>query len=176
MVEILRAHHLRLSPDLALVLKTIGMGEGLAEEIDPTFNLMEVYVPLTEEVMRRRITVSGWTKQFMLTGIDALESSLEIPQRLRHILGDIERGGFEINIQPSSFDPYFARMERLVNHVLLALFAVACTISTAFILASYHPGGLDIVAEALFVGALFFTAVFGIYIMWLLFSARRKKR
>jgi ubiquinone biosynthesis protein len=176
MVEILRLHHLRLSPDLALLLKTIVMGEGLAEEIDPTFNLMEVYVPLTEEVMRKRITLSGWTKQFMLTGIDAIESSLEIPQRLRHILGDIERGGFEINIQPSSFDPYFTRMERLVNHVLLALFAVACTISTAFILASYHPGGLDIVAEALFVGSLLLTAVFGVYIMYMLFSSRRKKR
>ena len=175
MVEILRTHHLRLSPDLALLLKTIVMAEGLAEEIDPTFNLMEVYVPLIEEVMRQRITFSGWTKQFLLSGIDAIESSMEIPQRLRHILGDIERGGFEINIQPASFDPYFTRLERLVNHVLLALFAVASTIATAFILASYHPGGLDIVAELLFIFSLLLTAAFGVYIMYLLFSSRRRK-
>ena len=175
MVDILRVHHLRLSPDLALLLKTIVMAEGLAEEIDPTFNLMEVYIPLTEEVMRERITFSGWTKQFLLTTIDAIESGMEIPQRLRHILGDIERGGFEINIQPASFDPYFTRMERLVNHVLLALFAVASTIATAFILASYHPGGLDIVAELLFVSSLLLTAGFGVYIMYLLISSRRRK-
>lgn len=175
MIEVLRTHRLRLPPDLALLLKTIVMGEGLAEEIDPTFNLMEVYIPLTEEVIRERFSVSGWTKQLLLSGIDSLESTLEIPQRLRHILGDIERGGFEVNIQPSSFDPYFSRLERLVNHVLIALLAVSCTISTAFIVAAYHPTGLLTLAEFLFFGALLLSGVFGLYILYVLFSARRRK-
>jgi len=175
MIEVLRTHRLRLPPDLALLLKTIVMGEGLAEEIDPTFNLMEVYIPLTEEVIRERFSVSGWTKQLLLSGIDSLESTLEIPQRLRHILGDIERGGFEVNIQPSSFDPYFSRLERLVNHILIALLAVSCTISTAFIVAAYHPTGLLTLAEFLFFGALLLSGVFGLYILYVLFSARRRK-
>lgn len=175
MIEALRTHRLRLPPDLALLLKTIVMGEGLAEEIDPTFNLMEVYTPLTEEVIRERFSVSGWTKQLLLSSIDSLESTLEIPQRLRHILGDIERGGFEVNIQPSSFDPYFSRLERLVNHVLIALLAVSCTISTAFIVAAYHPTGLLTLAEFLFFGALLLSGVFGLYILYVLFSARRRK-
>ncbi len=175
MIEVLRTYRLRLPPDLALLLKTIVMGEGLAEEIDPTFNLMEVYIPLTEEVIRERFSVSGWTKQLLLSGIDSLESTLEIPQRLRHILGDIERGGFEVNIQPSSFDPYFSRLERLVNHVLIALLAVSCTISTAFIVAAYHPTGLLTLAEFLFFGALLLSGVFGLYILYVLFSARRRK-
>lgn len=175
MIEVLRTHRLRLAPDLALLLKTIVMGEGLAEEIDPTFNLMEIYIPLTEEVMRQRFSVSGWTKQLLLSGIDAFESTLEIPQRLRHILGDIERGGFEVNIQPSSFDPYFARLERLVNHILIALLAVSCTISTAFIVAAYRPTGLITLAEILFFGALLLSAIFGLYILYVLFSTRRRK-
>jgi len=175
MVEILRWRHLRLPPDLALLLKTLVMGEGLGEDVDPTFNLMDVYVPLTDELIRRRFTLQGWTKQFLLSSIDALESSLEIPKRLRHILGDIERGGFEINIQPSSFDPYFVRLERLVNHILIALLAVSSTISTALIVSAYHPAGADVMAEILFVIALLFTAIFGVYIMILLLSNRRRK-
>ncbi len=176
MVEILRWRHLRLAPDLALLLKTLGMGEGLGEEIDPTFNLMDVYIPLVEEVIRKRFTLGVWTKQFLLSGIDALESGLEIPQRLQRILGDIERGGFEINIQPSSFDPYFLRMERLVNHILIALLAVSTTISTAFIVASYHPTGLAIASELLFLVALLLTAIFGMYILVLLINSRRRGR
>ncbi len=175
MVEILRTRHLRLAPNLALLLKTLGMGEGLAEEVDPGFNLMEVYIPLTEEVVRHRFNASVWARQFLLSGIDALESGMEIPKRLRHILADIERGGFEINIQPSSFDPYFLRLERLVNHILIALLAVSTTISTAFIVAAYHPIGVSGIAEALFLGALLLTIVFGAYIMYLLISARSKK-
>lgn len=176
MVEILRWRHLRLPPDLALLLKTLIMGEGLGEEIDPSFDLMDVYVPLTEDLIRQRFTFTNWTKQFLLSGIDALESSLEIPKRLRHILGDIERGGFEINIQPSSFDPYFARLEQIVNHVLIALLAVSSTISTALILSAYHPKGADVAVEILFVIALLFTAIFGVYIMVLLFSSRRRRK
>jgi ubiquinone biosynthesis protein len=175
MIEILRTRHLRLAPNLALLLKTIGMGEGLAELVDPTFNLMDVYVPLTEEEVRRRFDVSAWTKQFLLSSIDALESGMEIPSRLRHILGDIERGGFEINIQPSSFDPYFLRLERQVNHVLIALLAVSTTISTAFIVAAYHPLGVMHVAEILFLCALLLTVIFGAYILYLLISKREKK-
>lgn len=175
MIEVLRTHRLRLAPDLALLLKTIVMGEGLAEEIDPTFNLMEIYIPLTEEVIRQRFSMAGWTKQLLLSSIDAFESALEIPQRLRHILGDIERGGFEVNIQPSSFDPYFARLERLVNHLLIALLAVSCTISTAFIVAAYRPTGLVTLAELLFFAALLLSGGFGLYILYLLLSARRRK-
>lgn len=175
MIEVLRTRHLRLAPNLALLIKTLGMGEGLAEEIDPSFNLMEVYIPLTEEVAKHRFDAAVWARQFLLSGIDALESGLEIPKRLRHILGDIERGGFEINIQPSSFDPYFLRLERLVNHILIALLAVSTTISTAFIVAAYHPIGVAGIAEVLFLGALLLTIVFGAYIMYLLISARSKK-
>lgn len=175
LVEILRWRHLRLSPDLALLLKTLAMGEGLGEEVDPTFNLMDVYAPLTEDIIRQRFTLGGWSRQFLLSGIDTLESAMAIPQRLRHILGDIERGGFEINIQPSSFDPYFTRMERLVNHVLMALLAVSCTISTALIVSSYHPANLDLAAELLFVASLLLSAGFGVYIMALLIKGRRRK-
>jgi ubiquinone biosynthesis protein len=175
MVEMLRSRHMRMPTDLALLLKTIVMGEGLGEDVDPTFNLMDVYVPLTEEVMRSRITLGGWTKQLLLSGIDAVESAMEIPLRLRRILGDIERGGFEINIQPSSFDPYFQRLERLVNHILIALLAVSTTISTAFIVASYRPAGLSAVAEFLFFLALLLTVIFGAYIMVLLIASRRRR-
>jgi ubiquinone biosynthesis protein len=175
MVEVLRWRHLRLSPDLALLLKAIAMGEGLGEEVDPSFNLMEAYIPLVEEIARERVTPTGWTKQLLLTGIDAVESALEIPQRLRRILGDIERGGFEINIQPSSFDPYFQRLERLVNHVLIALLAVSTTIATALILAAYHPAGLGFVMGALFFVTLLLTIIFGSYIMVLLIAARRRR-
>ncbi|HEX8732285.1 MAG TPA: AarF/ABC1/UbiB kinase family protein [Ktedonobacterales bacterium] len=175
LVDVLRTRHLRLPSDLALLLKTLVMGEGLGEDVDPTFDLMSVYVPLTEDLVRRRLTFSGWTRQFLLSGIDALESGLEIPQRLRHILSDIERGGFEINIQPSSFDPYFRRLERLVNRVLIALLAVSSTISAALIVAAYHPKGLDVMAEALFLLALLGAGVFGVYILFLLFGSRRRR-
>jgi ubiquinone biosynthesis protein len=172
-LEALRRQHIRLPSDLALLLKTLAMGEGLGKELDPEFNLLDVYIPLTQDLVRRQVTPATWTKQFLLAGIDALQVTMQVPQQLRRILGDIERGGFEVNLQPASFDPYFERLQQLVNRVLIALLAATCTISTAIIVAAYHPAGWDWVAETLFLLALLFAGVFGGYILLALARSRR---
>jgi ubiquinone biosynthesis protein len=175
-MEAIRRQHIRLPSDLALLFKTLAMGEGLAKELDPSFNLLEVYVPITHELVRRQVTPAAWTKQLLLAGIDALQVTMQVPQQVRRILGDIERGGFEVNLQPASFDPYFARLERLVNRVLIALLAATCTISTAMIVAAYHPTNLDWAAETLFFLALVFAGVFGVYILIALARTRNVRR
>ena len=126
----------------------------LAKELILSFNLLDVYIPLTQDLVRRQLTPAIWTKQFLLAGIDALQVTMQVPQQLRRILGDIERGGFEVNLQPASFDPYFERLQQVVNRILIALLAATCTISTAMIVAAYHPTGWDWVAEALFLARL----------------------
>jgi ubiquinone biosynthesis protein len=175
-MEAIRRQHIRLPSDLALLFKTLAMGEGLAKELDPEFNLLEVYIPITQELVRRQVTPAAWAKQLLLAGIDALQVTMQVPQQVRRILGDIERGGFEVNLQPASFDPYFARLERLVNRVLIALLAATCTISTAMIVAAYHPTNLDWAAETLFFLALVFAGVFGIYILIALARTRNVRR
>ncbi len=44
-MEALRRQRIRLPSDLALLLKTLAMGEGLGKELDPEFNLLDVYIP-----------------------------------------------------------------------------------------------------------------------------------
>jgi ubiquinone biosynthesis protein len=175
-MEAIRRQHIRLPSDLALLFKTLAMGEGLAKELDPGFNLLEVYIPITHDLVRRQVTPAAWMKQALLAGIDALQVTMQVPQQLRRILGDIERSGFEVNLQPASFDPYFARLERLVNRVLIALLAATCTISTAMIVAAYHPTNLDWAAETLFFLALVFAGVFGVYILVALARSRNVRR
>ncbi len=45
LMGIVRAHHLRLPTDLALLLKTVIMCEGVAAQLDPTFELVPLLVP-----------------------------------------------------------------------------------------------------------------------------------
>lgn len=173
---VLRWHHLRLPPDLALLVKTLGMSEGLGARLDPSFNLMDVYIPYTEELLRRRFSLRQWSGQMMLAGIDAVEMALALPQQLRHVLGDIERGGFEINIQPQSFEPFLERMEQLTNRLTLGILAAAFTIGMALLVSVYHPRGWDILIEALFLLVLLLSGVFGTYILLLILRSRHRRR
>lgn len=98
---------------------------------------------------------------------------LELPQHLRRILGDIERG-FEITVQPASFDPYLERLEQLVNRAILALPASTCTIAMALLLAAYHPAHWDWVVEVFFLAVLLAAGGFGTYVLVLLRSKHKQ--
>ena len=165
LLDIIRWHHLRLAPDMALLVKTLAMGEGLGAQLDPTFNLMDIYVPLATELMRKQFSVKHWTRQILLTGIDALQMSLELPAQIRRVLGDIERGGSEVSVQPASFEPYLARVEQYVNRLALALLASTFTLSAAMLVAAYHPARWDGVTALLFLLVVILSTGFGGYVL-----------
>lgn len=174
LLTILRWHHLRLSADLALLVKTLGMSEGLGVRLDPRFNLMDVYIPFTEDLLRRRFSMRQWAGQIMLTGIDALEMAMSLPQQLRRVLGDIERGGFEINVQTQSLEPYLDRLEQLTNRLTLGMLASAFTVGLALLVAAYHPANWDVMSEVLFLAVLMLAGGFGSYILLLILKSRHK--
>ncbi len=174
LLTILRWNHLRLPPDLAMLVKTLGMSEGLGVQLDPNFNLMDVYIPYAEELMRRRFSFRQWTGQLMLAGIDAMEMTLALPRQLHHVLGDIERGGFEVNVQPQSFESYLQRMEQLTNRLILGILSAAFTVGLALLVAAYHPSGWDRFAEFLLLLVLAFSGGFGTYVLFLILSSKRR--
>lgn len=176
LLDLFRVYHLRLAPDLALLLKTLGMAEGLAAQVDPSFDLLDVYIPLGEELMREQYSPAQWSKQLLLAGIDAVQVGLQVPQQLRRILSDIERGGFEIAVQPASFDPYLKRLEELVNRAILALLAATFTISAAMLVAAYHPERWNWMAGLLFLLAFLGASAFGVYVLVTLLRSRRRLR
>ena len=175
LLTILRWHHLRLPPDLALLVKTLGMSEGLGVQLDPRFDLMDVYVPFAKELVQRRFSTRQWAGQLMLSGIDAMELALGLPQQLHHVLGDIERGGFEVNVQPQSFESYLQRMEQLTNRLVLGILAAAFTVGFALLVAAYRPAGWDHMAEFLLLFVLALSGGFGTYVLALIIGSRHRR-
>lgn len=174
MLEVIRWHHLRLPPDLALLVKTLAMGEGLAARLDPGFNLMEVYLPLTEELMRRQFDLGRWLRQMAFTALDTAQMSLEVPQQLRRVLGDIERGGFEVTLQPASYAPLLNRLDALVNRLILALFSIGLLITTGILAGAAHASNhWDTATALLVVGALLGCVGFGLYVALQLWRGRQ---
>jgi ubiquinone biosynthesis protein len=176
MLAVLRQHRLRLPPDLALLVKTLAMGEGLAARLDPTFNLMDVYLPLIEDLMRRQFDLGRWVRKVAFTALDAAQMGLEVPQQLRRVLSDIERGGFEVSLQPASYTPLLTRLESLVNRLILALFAVGLLLAAAILAGAARVSGRwDSVTILFILVSLLFTAGFGAWILLHLWQARRDR-
>ncbi|HEU5439213.1 MAG TPA: AarF/ABC1/UbiB kinase family protein [Ktedonobacterales bacterium] len=176
LLDVIRWHHLRLAPDLALLVKTLAMGEGLAARLDPTFNLMEVYLPLAEELMRRQFDPGRWLRQMATSTLDAMQMSLDLPQQLRHVLGDIERGGFEVTMQPASFTPLLHRLDTLVSRLILALLTVGFLITAGILAAAAQISGRWEVAATVLLVCLSLCAIgFGMRVVFQLWRTRHSR-
>jgi ubiquinone biosynthesis protein len=173
---IVRRHHLRLPPELALLCKTMVMDEGLGTQLDPSFNLARLLAPYAQRLLMQRYNPFFWLPHIGQVSRDAAQLGRELPQQLRRIMGDLERGDLEIGMHPTAFEPLLNRIERLVNRLVLGVIASAFIVGLAILtLASFvRPiNGLTWVGALLITGFVIVSAL-GVFLAWSILHTRRR--
>jgi ubiquinone biosynthesis protein len=172
-LEVIRRHRLQLPPNLALLLKTIVMNEGLGRLIDPTFNLADALAPYGRRLLMRRFSPAVWTRRLSQAGLDAARLGIELPEQLRRIIGEVERGGIEVGVRPEGFDPLIRRFERLANRIILGILVAAFVNGLAILVSVYRPAGWDRWAGLVFAVGFAFAAIVGAYLAWSILRSGR---
>jgi ubiquinone biosynthesis protein len=172
-LTLIRRHRLHLPPSLALLMKTVMMNEGLGRQLDPSFALTTVLVPYAQRLILRQYSPARWAKRFGRASLDAARLGVELPEQLRRIIGEVERGGLEVGMRPEGFDPLVSRLERLGNRIILGIIAAAFVNGLAVLIAVYRPPGWDQWAGAVFGMGFLFAAVLGIYLAWSILRSGR---
>lgn len=172
MLTIVRRHRLRLPPNLALLIKTIVMNEGLGMQLDPTFRLTNVLVPYARRLMLRQYSPLYWTKQLGQAGWDVVWLGTELPQQLQRILGELERGTLTMNMRPMDVESVLRRFERIGNRIIIGAVLAAFIIGLAMIMASYHPSGWS--QWIFFVIGFIVAAALGVYLAWSILHSMRR--
>jgi len=173
---IIRRYHMHLPPDLVLLVKTIIVTEGLGMLLDPTFRLTTVIAPYADRLMLRQYSPSRVMKKLGRAGLDTARLGVEIPQQLRRILSEIERGSFEFGMRPGSVEPLMNRFERLANRIVLGVITSAFIIGLAVLLSVYHPPGWERWSGTMFAAGFFIASVLGVYLAWSILRSGRSKR
>ena len=88
--SVMRRHHLHLPSNLALLLKTVIMIEGLGVNLDPDFQLTKSLAPYTERLVLRQYSPRKWIRSFWGASLDLAKLGVELPQQLRRIIGEVE--------------------------------------------------------------------------------------
>ncbi len=154
---IAREHRLRLPANLALLLKTLTMAEALATELDPQFRLSEALEPYARALLVQRQSPAAWVRSLAHAGFEASQLSVELPQHLRRLVADLERGALEISVRPTGLEPSLARLERLANRIVLGVIIAAFINGLAVLMSVFHPPG-----GGQLWGGIMFTAGFGV--------------
>jgi ubiquinone biosynthesis protein len=174
-LDIVRRHHLQLPSNLALLIKTLVMNEGLGARLDPTFNMAALLAPYAQWLAIRHYSPILWARRLWQAGLDVAHLATEMPQQVRHIIGEVERGGLEVGMRPEGFEPVVQRFERLANRIVLGIIAAAFINGLAILLSAYRLPGWAWGAMVAILFAIGFVAAvaLGAHLAWSILRSGR---
>ncbi|MBI4498067.1 MAG: AarF/ABC1/UbiB kinase family protein [Chloroflexi bacterium] len=168
-----RHHHLHLPANLALLIKTIVMSEGLGARLDPSFNLAMVLAPYAQRLLLRQYSPLLWARRMGHASLEAARLGVELPQQARRLMRDLERGGLEVGVRLTEFELLAARLERLANRIVLGIVTAAFIIGLAVLMAVYHPFGPEPWLGVFFAVGFLAALALGAYLAWSILRSGR---
>ena len=124
-VALMRTYHLQMPQELAKLLKTMIMAEGIGVELDPGFNLGVVLAPYARKLMLDRFAPQALARRMAAAGADAAELAGDLPELLRRVVDTLDTGGMEVHLRAAEFEPLVGRMERIGNRLVAGMIAAA---------------------------------------------------
>jgi ubiquinone biosynthesis protein len=161
-----RAHRLTLPANLALLLKTLVMAEGVGRELDPTLNLVPEIRSRAVRLLAGSEALQRQQTRLFQAGREILEFGLELPAHLRRIFADLERGGIGINVRHTGLDEAMRRVERAINRLIAGALASAFLVGLAVIVSVGPAPARETWGTWFFALGLVALGFLGAYTLW----------
>lgn len=165
-LSVVRRHRLQLPSNLALLIKTVMMHEGLEARLDPDLRMTVLLAPYAEQLMLRQYSPRLWMGRFAQASLDMARAGVELPQQLHRLIGEIERGSVEVGMRPQGFEPLVRRFERLGNRLVLGIIAAAFVNGLALLMSAYRPAGWEKWISTIFSVGFVAAVGIGLYLAW----------
>ncbi len=172
-LAVVRRHRLQLPSNLALLIKTVMMHEGMEARLDPDLRMTVLLAPYAEQLMLRQYSPLFWTRRFAHASLDMARAGVELPQQLHRLIGEIERGSLEVGMRPQGFEPLVRRFERLGNRLVLGIIAAAFVNGLALLMSAYRPAGWEKWISTIFVVGFIAAVGIGLYLAWSILRSGR---
>ena len=163
---VMRRHQLHLPSNLALLLKTVIMIEGVGVNLDPDFRLTQSLTPYTERLVIRRYSPFRWFQDLGRASLDLAKLGVDMPKHFRRIVNAAEDGNLQIGMRPEGFDPVIDRLERIANRIVLGVIAAAFINGLAVLVSVYKPPGWERWAWVVFAFGFACALLLGVYLAW----------
>ncbi len=127
-------HHIRLPPDLALLVRTIIVLEGVTRNLDSSFVLAKYLEPFVSELVRQRFSIRRITFN-AATSLRDLGSVLRVlPDRVDSISEQLDQGEMTVGIRVRQLTEAMRKLDAIGNRLSFSVIVAALIIGSALIL------------------------------------------
>lgn len=174
LLALVRRHHLRLPPDLALLLKMLVMIEGLGRWLDPTFNVLAVAQPFGQEAIARLLAPERLLRQARQAAIQYGEMAIEFPGRMDRLLTQLEQGELVLHAAEHATGRAVHALHVIANRLVQAIANATVLLALVLVLITMRrAGGGDTILHIVFFGGVGIEALLAIWFLVTYWQSRR---
>ena len=133
-VNMVRDYHLRLHPDLILMIKALVTAEGTARMMYPALDVISESRRDIERLGRARFGVRRIWHLLKSTVPSLLRHRQEIPGRLLRIMHKVERGDLTIRFAHTNLEGLLGTLENITNRLAFAMIIAAMIVGSSMII------------------------------------------
>ena len=166
---VMRDNNLFLPADLTLLFKTLITLEGLGQQLDPGFHMIDHVTPFVERVIQQRYTPQALLARGRKSVRETLEVLADLPRDLRHLLQDMRRGRVKVDLDLKRLDQFGHQLDRASNRLTMGILTASLVVGSSIIMTV--KGGPQLFGLPFF-GLLGFLIAF-FNSLWIIFSIWR---
>lgn len=129
----LRLHQLRCPGDLVLLIKALTTIEGVAEKIDPSFDLVSVARPYMERLIRQRYGYRAIRQRIQKTAAAYAQLAERFPADLKQVIDSLNRERLTINLEHHRLDRLTETIEHASRNIAWALVIAALFVGSSIL-------------------------------------------
>jgi ubiquinone biosynthesis protein len=131
---LMRDNNLVLPADLTLLFKTLITLEGLGQQLDPGFHMVDHVTPFVERIIQQRYTPQALMSRGRKSLREALEVLADLPRDLGHLLRDARRGRVRIDLDLKRLDHFGHQLDRASNRLTMGILTASLVIGSSIIM------------------------------------------
>ncbi len=167
-------HKLQLPGELALLFRVVAMSEGLGLRLDPEFHYLEYASPFFRQRWNQYHALPEIAGRVGRAAADAAELGIELPRRTGRLMGRLERGELQLNVQHEGLGELSRQFQRMTNRLSLAIILAASVVALGLALGVGALPGRGVYVEWLFRLGLLFSLGFGVAVLWGMWRGSRR--
>ena len=132
-------YRITLPSDLFLLLKTIGMAEGLLMNLDPEFRMISVIKPYVSRSRRVFASPRFIARQAERNTLLLSKMLIQSPEKLKRFTSMLEAGKLEFSVKYEGEKRLVSDLRKDINRLTLSILTLAFILSMALVVSSYKP-------------------------------------
>jgi len=141
LLVLFRRHNIRLPGQLAILLKTLVIMEGVGVQLDPTLDVFGIARPYVRQALAEQMGPGAMGAQVLREGRSLGEVALELPHQLSDVLQQLNDGVLRVRTEEHELRRVAGALIGAANRIAIALVLAALMLTLAILAIAAGVGG-----------------------------------